>query len=244
MISAADRLRFREDGFVVLPGAIADAFHVPALASLVEWHRRLDADDEGLKIRDQAPDSYGQPYWREAFRVTDALANGLSGGGQSRRLSVQLIGSPGGQSSDPRARGWHLDTVEVARRDGLAASAPEFPQFDLIFGIYLTDMSRPDAGNLLVWPGSHLTIAARCGAERDIGSFIPRLYGELDLGDPFPVLARPGDLMVMNSFLAHDTSVNQSARFSGRAYLRYAHDGLDRVGAWKTGDPWQGWATV
>ena len=246
MLSVADVRRLERDGFVAVRDAAPAAFCLPALAALREWHARLDGADERLWFRDQAPGAYGAPFWDELTRVTDPAVAALAAGARSRLLAPQLIGSPGSRTSDPRARGWHLDTVEVARRDGFPTDPPEFPQFDLIVGVYLTDMTEPGSGHLAVWPGSHRTIAQRCAAEPDLRAFVPRLYAELNgaIGAPIPVLGAHGTVVVMNSFVAHDTSVNRSPHFSGRAYLRYAHHGIDRAAAWRTGDPWHGWTVA
>ncbi len=243
MLTVTEVCQLKRDGFVAVVGAVPDTFCLPALAALTAWHARLDSDDERLWFRDQAPDSYGAPFWSELTRVTDSVAAALAESGRSWLLAPQLIGSPGGQATDPRARGWHIDTVEVARRDGFPTDPPEFPQFDLIVGVYLTDMTEPGSGYLNVWPGSHRVIAERCAAEPDVRSFVPRLYAELasEVRDPIPVLGPRGTLIVMNSFVAHDTTVNRSAQFSGRAYLRYAHEGIDRATAWRSGNPWFGW---
>ena len=244
MLSVADLRRFQRDGFVVVRGGAPVPFCLRALAALRGWHARLDAADERVWFRDQAPEVYASPFWGDLTRVTDPVAGVLAASGRSQMLGPQLIGSPGFQTTDPRARGWHLDTIEVARRDGFPIDPPEFPQFDVIVGVYLTDMTEPGSGHLDVWPGSHTSVAGRCAAEPDIRAFAPRLYAELAgaIGDPVPVLGPCGTLIVMNSFVAHDTSVNRSAHFSGRAYLRYAHDGIARATAWRTGDPWHGWA--
>ena len=228
MLNSEETNTFLQDGFVVLRERIGASFIEPALANLLDWNHKLEAlppEEQRRKwVRDQAPESYTLPFWKHLTDITHPLVESIFGHRRSAFVGPQLIGTRGQQNHSSVRTRWHLDTVETAKRDGIK---DHFPQFHLVIGVYLTPMLEQGSGGILIWPGSHWTTASGLKGPEDFKEKLETLYERVDpsVGEPVEVLGNPGDLILMNAFTAHETSINRSNSFSGRAYLRYALQG-------------------
>lgn len=100
--------------------------------------------------------------------------------------------------------GPHIDGLTPPEPDGRPGT------FTMLAGIFLTDQSRENAGNLWVWPGSHLAAAdyLRHQGPDALLSCVP--YPPVELGQPRQVTARPGDVLFAHYLLGHNIGGNIS----------------------------------
>jgi hypothetical protein len=102
--------------------------------------------------------------------------------------------------------------------------------FTLLAGILLSDQSGPAAGNLWIWPGSHL-VHRRLFAERGT-RVLQQTLGHptlleppLDLGPGVEVHADRGDLLLSHYLTGHNKGGNTSAQVRRTIYFRLAVPG-------------------
>lgn len=106
--------------------------------------------------------------------------------------------------------GWHRDGPPLQAR--YAQLAQPVPLVTLRFGVFLTDLSEPNMGNLVVVPGSHKAIRE------------PDLEGTdqvEDLPGSVPVLLREGSAVIFHNALWHAVMANRSPFDRLAVYLGY-----------------------
>jgi ectoine hydroxylase-related dioxygenase (phytanoyl-CoA dioxygenase family) len=93
----------------------------------------------------------------------------------------------------------------------------------MLAGILMTDQLTENAGNLWVWPGTHLTHAAYF---RERGPRMFCAYPPIDLPAPEQVTGHAGDLLLAHYLLGHNTGGNyESDQTRGTLYFRISsHD--------------------
>jgi len=109
-----------------------------------------------------------------------------------------------------RPGGPHVDGLSPTDPDGRPGT------FTLLAGVWLTDHSRPNRGNLWVWPGTHLRFG-RYLAERGADAITrteemnPGPYPDIDLGDPIQAMGPAGSVLFAHYLLAHNTGGHDGA---------------------------------
>jgi ectoine hydroxylase-related dioxygenase (phytanoyl-CoA dioxygenase family) len=218
--TAGRRAALRERGYVVLPDAIPRERRDDAL-------RAINASlGRGLPPAD-VPRFRAQSFCPELQR-TDAIL-GLFRDTPAASAAAALVGPRGlepvrtGQialsfpaAEDKAARPHpHLDGLYTPDNGVPAGSVLSFT---MLAGIVLSDVAGPDAGNLVVWPGSHLRLEKyfRERGPRSLQQGMP----DVDLGRPEPVLARAGDVVLCHYQLAHAAGPNTSPHVRYAVYFR------------------------
>ncbi|MFI5015538.1 MAG: phytanoyl-CoA dioxygenase family protein [Hyphomicrobiales bacterium] len=119
------------------------------------------------------------------------------------QLSELFVRSPGGGARPER---WHIDGPRALPCTVFAPGAP----MQVKVGIWLTDVLRPNMGNLAFVPGSHRQ----------------QYFPAYDTDEPAPgeeqLLARRGSLTLMDTALWHRTVPNDSAVTRMNLYLGYS----------------------
>lgn len=131
----------------------------------------------------------------------------------------------------PHVDGMHTPTNGVPRGSVLS--------FTMLAGVVLSDAVTPEAGNLLVWPGSH-RVLERYFRERGPRSLLDGMP-DVDLGRPEPVLARAGDVVLCHYQLAHAAGANTSPHVRYAVYFRLKRRGHDRLNWECLTDVWREW---
>jgi len=102
-----------------------------------------------------------------------------------------------------RPGGPHLDGITPLLPDGTPFT------FTLLAGVWLTDQSEPDRGNLYVWPGTHLRAGAFF-AEHGVGLLTrpdelrPGPYPPIELGEATQAMGPAGSILLAHYLLAHN----------------------------------------
>ena len=212
-VTDSDRRFFRKQGYVVIPGVLTDTKIARGLA-LVDDQLTADPPPQGhvgqlarwprFDSTDPADSSRTYPlldFYRETG-VAD-LAAGLL------REDLPLAEPDFAQVAVTiptwrhRPGGPHLD--------GLNPLAPQTAphSFSLLAGLWLSDQSAPDNGNLYVWPGTHLRAGAyfaEHGAEAitRVDELEPGPYPHVELGTPTQATGPAGSVLFAHYLLAHN----------------------------------------
>jgi len=110
--------------------------------------------------------------------------------------------------------------------------------FTMLAGVLMSGQRGPDAGNLWVWPGTHLTHAAYFREHGPDAFFASGGYPPIRLPEPEQVTGEPGDLLLAHYLLGHNIGGNTSPAVRRAVYYRIKRAGHD--GRWREflTDPW------
>jgi len=97
----------------------------------------------------------------------------------------------------------HIDGVTPTEADGRPGT------FSLLAGVWLTDQSETDRGNLWVWPGTHLRLGAYLAehgpeALTRVEEMRPGPYPKVELGLPTQATGSAGSVLFAHYLLAHN----------------------------------------
>jgi hypothetical protein len=212
---------FAERGFVVAPQAVPQE-------PLARASRAIDAlmerEPPGADVRGN------HFYWPKAVNAPSLI--GLLTGSPAFSLAEALTG-PG--------------TLEVPWQVQVALNIPPFPHrpgiphidgapsepdgrpgtFTLLAGVLMSDQLDEDAGNLWVWPGTHLTHAEYFCEHGPDAFFAAAGYPPVRLPEPEQVRGRAGDLLLAHYLLGHNIGGNTSDTVRRAVYFRVKRTGHD-----------------
>ena len=99
--------------------------------------------------------------------------------------------------------GPHVDGITPGEQDGRPGT------FSMLAGVWLTDQSRADRGNLWVWPGTHLRLGdylAEHGPEAltRVDEMRPGPYPKVELGEPVQATGPAGSVLFAHYLLGHN----------------------------------------
>ena len=217
-----DQLReFSERGFIIVPGVVApDVIH--------RAQRRIDE----LLATDPPPEGHvgNHFYFLKAADEPDLIAP-LTEGRPSGFDYAASLAAPGALK-EPWQVQVALNIPPFPHRPGRphidAANAEPDPAvvpntFTLLAGVFVTDQTAADSGNLWVWPGTHRT-HAEYFRERGVEMFCA--YPDINLPEPEQVMARAGDLLLAHYLLGHNIGGNfASDRIRRMLYYRLSARG-------------------
>jgi hypothetical protein len=232
---------FAERGFLVLPRAVPP--NVVAAAA--------EAIDELIKLDPPGPQVRGpHNYFAEAA--------------QAPALAALLTGSPAFELAESLTGPGTLDVpwqVQVAlnippfpHRPGMhhidgAPPTPSTPStalepdrrpgtFTMLAGVLMSDQPGQDAGNLWVWPGTHLTHAEYFREHGPEAFFAAGGYPPIRRPEPEQVTGGPGDLLLAHYLLGHNIGGNNSPTVRRAVYFRIKRAGHDPRWREFLQDPW------
>lgn len=119
---------------------------------------------------------------------------------------------------DRRPGGPHLDGLTPLEPSGRPGT------FTLLAGVFLTDQTNEDMGNLWVWPGTHRTFAGHLRA-RGPDALLDMAHPDSGLPEPEQVCGRAGNLLLAHYLLGHNMGSNLSSTVRRVAYARLRTDG-------------------
>ncbi len=238
MLTQEQRAEFVERGFVVVPGVVP-----PDL--LAVGSRAIDA----LVDREPPP-----PQTRGSHHYFLACA-------QNPELAALLTDSPAFDAAESLAGPGTLEVpwqVQVSlnippyrHRPGMhhIDGAPHEPDgrpgtFTLLAGVLMSDQPDQDAGNLWVWPGTHLTHAEYFRDNGPEAFFDANGYPPIRLPEPEQVRGRAGDLLLAHYLLGHNIGGNTSAAVRRAVYFRIKRTGHDPRWREFLQDPWLDYAPL
>jgi hypothetical protein len=243
-LTGVQRDALRERGYVVLPGLVPRERHEAALRAInVSLGRGLAAEDVArMRARSFCPELQKADVILDLFRETpaSAVAASLVGKEGLERVTTAQIALSFPSDRDAAAPPYpHLDGMHTPDNGVPAGSVLSFT---MLAGIVLSDVETPEAGNLVVWPGSHLVLEryVRAQGPKSLLAGMP----SVDLGRPEPVLARAGDVVLSHYQLAHAAGPNTSPHVRYAVYFRLKRKGHDRTKWENLTDVWREWPGI
>jgi hypothetical protein len=224
--------QFAERGFLVLPRVVPP--DVVAAASR--------AIDELIEREPPGPDVRGpRNYFRPTVEAPELAA--LLAGGPAFGLAESLT-APG--------------TLEAPGQVQVALNVPPFPHrpglphidgyppepggrpgtFTMLAGVLMSAQRDRDAGNLWVWPGTHLAHAAYFREHGPDAFVAAGGYPPVRLPEPEQVTGEAGDLLLAHYLLGHNIGGNTSRAVRRAAYFRVKRAGHDPRWREFLTDPW------
>ncbi len=206
MVTDEMRATFCRQGFVVIPDVLTGG-------QLAGGHAAVAA----LLVQEPAPAGHRGPYslWPR-FGPQGHLLLGFYRQAGIGELAAQLL-RPGLAVADPdfaqvattippwphRPGGPHADGLTPGEADGRPGT------FTLLAGVWLTDHSLPNRGNLWIWPGTHLRFGrylAERGAEaiKRVDEMGPGPYPPIELGEPVQATGPAGSVLFAHYLLGHN----------------------------------------
>jgi hypothetical protein len=110
--------------------------------------------------------------------------------------------------------------------------------FTMLAGVLMSDQRGVDAGNLWVWPGTHLTHAEYFREHGPEAFFAAGGYPPIALPEPEQVTGEPGDLLLAHYLLGHNIGGNTSPAVRRAVYFRVKRAGHDPRWREFLTDPW------
>lgn len=220
MLSAEQLGRFATDGYLVVPDVVPEELLV---AAEHELHSVVAA----------APPLEGTVGKHFYFIVASLLPNADAALRKSRALAIaeELV------APHRLDHAKHYGHIQIALNIASWEHVPGGPHLDgyhdpdrphpftMLAGIFLTDETSPNAGNLYVWPGSHLVHAEMfttrgVDALMSVGGHPTMLDPPMELGAAIAVLAKRGDLLLAHYLLGHNTGGNTTMETRRMLYYR------------------------
>lgn len=205
-ITDQDRAAFRERGYVVVP-SVLDERQIADGRRLVAGLLAAEPPDPGhlgfYFLWSQFTNGSHAPL--DLYR--EVGVGDLAGALLRPGLSVEEPdGAQVAVTIPPwphRPGGPHVDGLTPPAPDGRPAT------FTVLAGIWLSDQSRQNQGNIWVWPGTHLRLGSWL-AERGADSLLrleemnPGPYPAVELGEPEQATGPAGSVMFAHYLLGHN----------------------------------------
>lgn len=240
-LTYVQKQEFYQNGYVKIPGVIPQIM-IDAAVRAINASVGQGIDPAQVPIyqaRSFCPELQREPVITDLFNKTPALALAESmigvgkiqpvGAGQIA-LRFPVLQDP---PSPPRP---HLDGMYTPT-NGVPAGT--IRNFTMLFGVALSDVTMPYAGNLTVWPGTHHIYEQyfrEHGPEALLNGMPP-----VTIPEPVQLLAKAGDVILAHYELAHGVAQNVSPHPRYAIYFRLYHVDHDQHGHATMADIWREW---
>lgn len=232
MLDRVQVAEFAERGFLVLPQVVPPEVVSAAWRAIDEIIRR---DPPGPQVRGP------YNYILDARRTEPVTA--LLSDSTAFDLAESLTGP--GTLEPPWQMQLTLNIPPFPHRPGMhhLDGAPGEPDgrpgtFTMLVGILMSDQRARDAGNLWVWPGTHLTHAEYFSRHGPDAFLAAGGYPPIPLPEPEQVTGRAGDLVLAHYLLGHNIGGNTSRAVRRAVYFRLKRTGHDPRWRQFLTDPW------
>jgi len=243
-LSPADLARFREDGFVILRNAVEPELIRDALRAINHQMGQPDSwqtDENGqgqLKLKTSTCGEAGVNILNQSSKFWSALNILLGEGNVSCWERGQQVALRFPQ--DPSKGHLVTDVLPGTRYhiDGMGEN--KLCPFSLLCGVALSDQSRPNCGNLHVFPGAHLNPEVMA-YYRDRIQDKEQSEGDPNkpnLGKSVQVLLEPGDVVIAHQLLAHRAGINTSEHIRYQLFYRVSHKDHQQLKESVVENPW------
>lgn len=208
MLTSEQRQEFDEKGFFLLRGVLSGPTleRILAAAEAVEERLRRQrglSRDDTLEVRNAIVEH--EAFWELLdYPKTFPLVLDLMGGDIQLSTSHLIVRPPvpGDTPETYKAIGWHADAPQAIAYDGRLIA--------MKFGYFLSDVSKPGSGALLLSPGSNQRTQLERGPD-----------GEVPADKVFEVNALPGDAVLFAHRTFHAVGPNYSGRHRKVLYFGY-----------------------
>lgn len=239
LLSTSDKRRLFEDGYVIVPRAVPRERLDAALRAINGslGARGLPLDQiPTMSARTFCPELVEAPEILDLYQKTALRVGAEETIGRVWPPSRGQIALRFPQTGAPRTATPHIDGMYTPQ-NGVPAGT--LYHFTALGGVFLSDVTTPDAGNFTVWPGSHRKLEAyfrQHGPEALLSGMPP-----VDLGPPRPLMAQAGDAVVAHYALAHGVSGNVGPHIRYAVFFRLFHADHEQVQTACLTDLWREW---
>lgn len=209
-LTPAENEFFNAKGYLVVENALDE----PAISRLISAVDRIDARERTEANRDKLLSVTNIIHEDPALVDLVDLATtfpkvwGILGWNSYLYHSHVDISPPADAQALIWRVAWHQDSMRV---NDEIESQPR-PRLSLKIGFYLTDVSRPDRGNTLIVPGSHLQDEIDCPAD-----------GVSNPAGAEPLCVRPGTAVLIDRRIWHSRSPNLCDQTRKVVWLGYSY---------------------
>ena len=229
------------DGFVRLPRAVPRDLVDVALRAINASLGEQGIDPAQLtKFRSQSycPELQDAPVIADLVRRSEvwSYAESAIGHGMLEPLGRGQIALRFPSLEPLRAPHPHIDGMYTPT-NGVPKGT--IHNFTALVGIVLSDITRPDMGNLTVWPGSHLQYE-QSFRERGPQALLEGMPN-VALAEPVQLTGEPGDAVLCHYQLGHGIAGNSSPNIRYAIYFRLMHVDHEAVHWECMTDIWREW---
>ena len=238
--------QFREQGFVQIHHAISTEM-VERAQQTINWKmgQGIPAD----RLTTWSSQSFF-PEIQNAPAITDLMnASGLLETLESvlgantvtpARAGQIAIRFPREPGTPPQAPHPHIDGI-YSPHNGVQKGT--VGSFTALIGVLLSDLTRENAGNFCVWPGSHQKLNAHFqqhGTDELFAGQMPKI----DLGTPHQIQGKAGDAVLCHYQLAHTAVPNVGPLPRYAIFFRVTHPNHNDDRAARLQDLWMDWPGI
>lgn len=249
-LSAAQKRALVRDGYVLVPKLVPPARVAAARREVnhrIGTGKHPNVDPYSGTLTDYLSERLTEPALMDLAKgPVRELVEDLLGAGRVHPTSDAQIALrfPSGRTEAATEHGSHVDWPG-GDNGAIDAEAISRTRYALNVGILLSDLPRPDMGNLVVYPGSYRLIAARI--KKEGLKAMDGVTRAVALPKPVQITGKAGDAVLFHFSTAHAVADNASPHIRVMAYFRFWHlDGwYDRSAAYlerALSEPWHEWA--
>ena len=211
------------------------------------WAARIDEIDELIAAKPPAEGQVGHHFYFPQAADEPALIAPLTADGPDGVSAFDYAGALAepGLLEEPGQVQVALNIPPYAHQPGrphidaaISEPTPGFTpnSFTLLAGVFVTDQTTENSGNLWVWPGTH-RMHAEYFQERGVEMYCA--YPDIELPEPEQVTARAGDLLLAHYLLGHNIGGNyESDTMRRMLYYRVSGRGHGEAPARILTEPW------
>lgn len=224
MLTSGQKDRFREDGFLHLPGLVPREKIDRALQAIYHRLGQGIPTDQLRTWQAQSffPDLAREPVITDLYNESGLLdivrelmgAENAGPLGQGQ-LALRFPREPG---TVPRPPGPHIDGIATPHN---GVTKGTLSSFSALAGVFLTAVQGENAGNFTVWPGSHRRMEEyfqQHGIQLLLEGVTPNVGGE-----PHQIKAQPGDAVLAHYQLLHGVAANVAPCPRFAVFFRVKH---------------------
>jgi len=244
-LSKSQQREIFQNGYTLLREAIPQKLVNAALFAInnsLGLHGMHPDDLPTLRAQSYCPELTSTPAITDLFFASPLHSLCESAFGEGNVLPIT-----GGQIALRFPGAWPKSIVIKPHLDGLATrdngvTPGVIANFTALVGVFLSDVSETDMGNLAVWPGTHHAYEKYLqthGAASLLDGTPP-----IDLPSPEPIRARAGDAVICHYQLGHSVIPNLSPHVRYAIFFRISHRELNDHRVEVLTDIWRDWPGI
>ncbi len=202
------RESFKENGFVLLKHGV-DSEVLSAVKKEISGLNIEFQEEYGKLRKDRRYDFLEElsPSLLSYYNQTVLKIGQIFLGKGNRFVDAQISIIENGRE---KVKDWHIDGTWIAKKNNSFAG---IPFFKLLVGVFLSDLTQAENGNLMISPGGHLSVQDffKSLSPEDLNNPVKvfEKLSKIEIPHLIPILAEPGDIIIAHCLLPHNIDHNQ-----------------------------------